>query len=156
LIKDNVIFKKILVAVDGSNPSLDAANQAIKLAKKHEAELTALYVVSPDVRYDYLQDGLTPGLPGPLKEILMMAMEGVQKHVDEVKQKASKTKIKVQTDVVLGSTSVAKAILDYAEQHNVDLIVIGTRGMSGIKRMLLGSTASDVVTYSHCPVLVVK
>jgi nucleotide-binding universal stress UspA family protein len=69
--------------------------------------------------------------------LVMMAMERGQKHVDGVKQKASKTKIKVQTDVVLGSISVAKAILHYAEQHNIDLIVIGTRGMSVIKRMLL-------------------
>ncbi len=85
-----------------------------------------------------------------------MAMERGYNYVDKVKQMASNTKIKVQTDVVLGSTSVAKAILDYAEQRNVDLIVIRTRGMSGIKRMLLGSTASGVVTYSHCPVLVLK
>ncbi len=74
----------------------------------------------------------------------MMAPERGQKHVDEVKQMASKTKIKVQTDVILGSTLVAKAILDYAEQRNVDLIVIRIRGMSGIKTLLLGSTASDV------------
>jgi nucleotide-binding universal stress UspA family protein len=46
--------------------------------------------------------------------------------------------------------------VEYAEEHKIDLIVIGTKGRSGIKKMLLGSTASGVVTYAHCPVMVVK
>jgi nucleotide-binding universal stress UspA family protein len=46
--------------------------------------------------------------------------------------------------------------VDCAEQKKVDLIVIGSRGLSGFKKLLLGSVASGVVTYSHCPVLVVK
>ena len=81
-----VTIKKILVAVDGSKPSLDAAEFAIHLAEKHEAELTSLHVVSPDIRYGYIEDALTPALSGPLKEIIMMAMEGGQKHIDEVKK----------------------------------------------------------------------
>jgi nucleotide-binding universal stress UspA family protein len=103
-----------------------------------------------------LEDALTPGLPGPLKEIVMMAVEGGEKHVDEVKQRASKTNISANTDVIIGNTSVVKSIVEYAEEHKIDLIVIGTKGLSRIKKMLLGSTASGVVTYAHCPVLVVK
>lgn len=49
-----------------------------------------------------------------------------------------------------------KSIVEYAEEHKIDLIVIGTKGLSGIKKMLLGSTASGVVTYAHCPVMVIK
>ena len=49
-----------------------------------------------------------------------------------------------------------KSIVEYAEEHKMDLIVIGTKGLSGIKKMLLGSTASGVVTYAYCPVMVVK
>ena len=156
LSKENRTIKKILVAVDGSKASLNAGNQAIDLAKKHEAELTALYVIPSDIRYDYLEDVDTAGLPGPLKGTVMSAMEGGQKYVDTVKQKASETKISVRTDVVISSTSVVKAIVEYAEEKKMDLIVIGSRGMSGIKRMLLGSIASGVVTYADCPVLVVK
>jgi nucleotide-binding universal stress UspA family protein len=48
------------------------------------------------------------------------------------------------------------AIIDYAERGNVDLIVVGTRGKSGFKKVLLGSVAEDIVTYAYCPVLVVK
>ena len=54
------------------------------------------------------------------------------------------------------SASVSGGILDFAEENNIDLIVIGTRGRSGFKRLLLGSVASHVVTYAHCPVFVVK
>ena len=48
------------------------------------------------------------------------------------------------------------AIVNYAEQNNIDIIVMGTRGRSGFKKMLLGSTALGVLTYAHCPVMIVK
>ena len=123
-----VTIKKILVAVDGSKPSLDAAEFAIHLAEKHEAELTSLHVVSPDIRYGYIEDALTPALSGPLKEIIMMAMEGGQKHIDEAKKRASKTNISLNTDVIISITSVVKSIVEYAEEHKIDLIVVGTKG----------------------------
>ena len=118
--------------------------------------LTSMHVVSPDIRYGYMEDGQTPSLPAPLKEAVMMAVEGGQKHVDEVKKRASNTNIRLNTEVIISNTSVVKSIVEYADRHKTDLIVIGTKGLSGIKKMLLGSTASGVVTYAHCPVMVVK
>jgi nucleotide-binding universal stress UspA family protein len=152
----DITIRKILVAVDGSKPSLDASEQAISLAAKYEADLIAVHVVSPGVRYDYLEDVITPGLPASLKEVIVLAMEKGQKYLDEVKQKASESKLEVQTEVLIGATSVVKEIVEYAAEHKIDLIVIGTRGISGIKRMLLGSTASGVLSYAHSPVLIVK
>jgi nucleotide-binding universal stress UspA family protein len=76
--------------------------------------------------------------------------------VDKVKQKASEKNVKVKTDVVIGISSVVKEIIEYAEKNRIDMIVIGSRGLSGIKKMLLGSVASGVLIYSHCPVLVTK
>lgn len=142
--------------MDGSNQSLVAADMAIDMAEKDGAELTVLHVVSSGMRYGYLEDVLTPGLPAPLKEIIMLAMEKGKKYLDEVKEKAVRSKINVQTEVIIGTTSVVTEIIKYAEGHRIDLIVVGTRGMSGIKKMLLGSTASGIVTYAHCTVLVVK
>ena len=46
--------------------------------------------------------------------------------------------------------------IDFAEKENIDLIVVGTRGRSGLKRLLLGSVASGIVNYAHCPVMIVK
>lgn len=148
--------RRILVAVDGSKPSIDASVQAIDIAKRYDAELIALYVVSPDIRYNYLEDVITPRLPRALKDVMMFAMQKGAKHVDKVKQKASEQNVKVKTDVVIGISSVVKEIIDYAERNKVDMIVIGSRGLSGIKKMLLGSVASGVLIYSHCPVLVTK
>lgn len=152
----DITIKKILVAIDGSKPSLDASEQAISLAAKYEAELIAVHVVSPDVRYGYLEDVITPGLPASLKEVVVLAMEKGQKYLDNVKQNASENKVEVRTEVLIGASSVVKEIVEYAEEHKIDLIVIGTRGISGIKKMLLGSTASGVLSYAHCPVLIVK
>jgi nucleotide-binding universal stress UspA family protein len=73
---------------------------------------------------------------------------------DMIKEK--NPNIKVTTNVILTGVAVYGEIIQYAEKENIDLIVIGTRGRSGIKKLLLGSTASGVVTYADCPVLVTK
>jgi nucleotide-binding universal stress UspA family protein len=64
--------------------------------------------------------------------------------------------MKLESDVIVTSTSISATIIDYAVQNMVNLIVIGTRGKSGIKKVLLGSVASEVLRDSRCPVLVVK
>ncbi|MDW0342419.1 MAG: universal stress protein, partial [Nitrososphaeraceae archaeon] len=76
--------------------------------------------------------------------------------VDKVKQKAKEKGVIVKTDVIVGISSVVKEIVEYADKNKVDMIVVGSRGLSGIKKMLVGSVASGVVTYAHCPVLVAK
>jgi nucleotide-binding universal stress UspA family protein len=129
---------------------------AINLAKINSANLTALYVVPPDMRYGYTGHGIMPGFPGPLKEVLDIAVEKGKKYLDQVQKIASDKNINIQTEIIVAEGSVPKEVIEYAEGQKIDLIVVGTRGMTGIKKMLLGSTASDIVTYAHCPVLVVK
>ena len=138
---DLPVISKILVAVDGSVTSSSAAENAIDLAEKFGADLIALYIVPPNIK---------------IREIFDLAKENGQKIVDEVKNAESAKKLNVQTEVLWDEGSITKAIVEYAEENNVNLIVLGTRGISGIKQMLLGSTASGVVKYSHCPVIVVK
>jgi nucleotide-binding universal stress UspA family protein len=152
----DVPVRKVLIAVDGSKPSLAASEHAILLAAKYKAELIVIHVVSPDVRYGYLEDVITPGLPASLKEVVHLATEKGQQYLDEVQEHAAASNLEIHTEVLIGATSVVKEIVQYAEEHEIDLIVVGTRGISGIKKMLLGSTASGVLSYAHCPVLVVK
>ncbi len=64
--------------------------------------------------------------------------------------------MKLENDVIVTSTSISATIMDYAVHNMVNLIVIGTRGRSGIKKVLLGSVASEVLRDSRCPVLVVN
>jgi nucleotide-binding universal stress UspA family protein len=70
--------------------------------------------------------------------------------------KEENSNIKFLTRVILTGVAVYGEILQYAEQNSINLIVIGTKGKSGFKKLLLGSTASDIVTYSNCPSLVTK
>ena len=148
-----MLIRKILVAVDGSKPSMDASIQAIDLAKKFEAELIAIHVIDP--RYSRLETALSPR-PGKLKEAVMLAMEKGRQNLEKVKHNATEKNVRVNTDVIVGKTSVANEIVEYAEKEKINIIIIGRRGISGFKRMLLGSVASGVVTYAHCPVFVVK
>jgi nucleotide-binding universal stress UspA family protein len=146
-------IRKILVAVDGSNPSFKASAHAIDLAKNFKAELIALHIIYPVyIPYEFALSQRTVRL----EEVTRKEMEQGKKYVDKVKQKAVEKKVRVKTDVVIGVTSVVKVIVDYAEKKKIDMIVIGSRGMTGFKKLWLGSVAGGVVTYSHCPVLVVK
>ena len=145
-------ISKILVAVDGSDPSFNASTYAIDFAKRNGAELIVLYIVSP-VPYSQFEYANI----GRMKEIESIEMEKAQREVvDKVKQKATENNVSVKTEVLIKYTSVVKEIVEYAEDNKVDMIVIGSIGVTGLKKLLLGSVANGVVTYSHCPVLVVK
>lgn len=148
-----MLIKRILVAVDGSSPSLKASDFAIDMAKRFEAELIALYVIEP--RYNELDTAISPR-PGRLKNLFTKAMEKGEQMLHNVKQNAVKNHLNIQTDVIKGITSVVKAIVEYSEDKEANVIVVGSRGMTGFKKMLLGSVASGVVTYAHCPVVVIK
>jgi nucleotide-binding universal stress UspA family protein len=140
------IFSKILVAIDSSDASLDAAEYATTISKKYNAELYALHVIHADV-----------DLYGPheTSEFTRNMRNEGEKYLNKVKVKANEKDIHIKTEII-SSKDVSGGIRDYAEENNIDLIVIGTRGRSGFKKLLLGSVASQVVTYAHCPVLVVK
>lgn len=137
--------------MDGSDASINASNTAIDMAKKFDASLTALYIISPTAYMD-----LGYATVGRMKAIEDNEKKQAQKEVDKVKKKAMKSGVTLKTDVVVKYTSVVKEIVSYAEKHKIDLIITGSRGMTGFKKMLLGSVASGVVTYAHCPVLIVK
>jgi nucleotide-binding universal stress UspA family protein len=91
-----------------------------------------------------------------MKEFETIEKEEAEQYIDKVKQKATENKVSVKTDVLIKYTSVVKEIVEYAENYKVDMIVIGSKGRTGLKKLLLGSIANGVITYSHCPVLVVK
>jgi nucleotide-binding universal stress UspA family protein len=155
--KINNIFSKILVAIDGSQPSIDAANYAIEMAKKNNnSQLIALTVLDISTPRRLSSSFITAPTYG-LKE-LEEERKRAQKWLESISNKVQEIEKNIQykAEIIEGSISVEGTIVDYAENENIDLIVIGTRGRSGFKRMLLGSVASKVVTYATCPVLVIK
>ena len=151
-------LSKILVALDGSHASFDAADYAVMLAKQHHAQLILLHVLHPVEYYSSLQF-FEVEQPQDSREIIEQAKKEANKWFDIVRKKIEEDTLEKQTKIetaIIVSTATVDSILDYAEDKNVDLIVVGTKGRSGIKKLLLGSTASGIVTYSSCPVTVVK
>jgi nucleotide-binding universal stress UspA family protein len=71
-------------------------------------------------------------------------------------QNAKENNVQLNIELLNSTRPVDYGILEYAEEKKIDLIVVGTRGRTGFKKLLLGSVASSIVTYSHCPVLVIK
>jgi nucleotide-binding universal stress UspA family protein len=101
----------------------------------------------------------SPGIESPpltIREIILLAEDEAKKWFDKIKAAANKNEIQFRTEFIVAKRSVLSTILDYAEEQNINLIVVGTTGRSGIKKMLLGSVASGLVTYALCPVLVIK
>lgn len=146
-------IKRILVPLDGSKPSFKASIHAIDFAKKFDAELIALHVIDP--RYKDLGMAISPK-SARSREIKAKVREESEKIVDKVRQNAAQKDVNISMDVIDGYTSVVSDIVGYAKVNNVDLIVIGSRGMAGFKKLLIGSVASGVLSYAHCPVLIVK
>jgi nucleotide-binding universal stress UspA family protein len=148
-------FSKIMVGIDGSEESMKAVEFAISMAKIYRTELIAVHVLTSDIGYIYS----SPGLESPpltIKEIMLLAEDEATKWFDEAKEKANKKEIQLKTEFIVAKKSVLNTILECVEEHNIKLIVVGTRGRSGIKKMLLGSVASGLVTYASCAVLVIK
>lgn len=150
-------FLNILLAIDGSEPSFDAADYAVSLAELYNSQLTALYVVSARVNNDFDSDIPIDEIPDQIKKIMNEAKIESEPWFDKIRRAIdNESLINFRTKIVVSSGKVSEVIVNYSENAKVDLIVIGTRGRSGFKRLLLGSVASDTVTYAHCPVLVVK
>jgi len=149
-------FSKILVAIDGSEISMKAAVYAMDIVKKNKSQLTALTVLDISTPRRISSSFITAPTYG-LKELEEKRKEA-QQWLDKFEKLAAKeNNVKLKSEIIEDPISrVGSAIVDYAERENVDLIVIGSRGRTGFKKMLLGSTASGVVTYATCPVMVVK
>jgi nucleotide-binding universal stress UspA family protein len=153
---DNKI-SKILVGIDGSESSFNAANYAIDLCVKFNSEIILLSIVPSKIHH-----GDSSGVFGMVSQSYLNdykkeAEKWFKEIINNVKNEETfENEPKIKTDIITTPFSIAASILNYAEERDVDLILIGTRGNSGLKKMLLGSVASDIVTYSYCPVLIIK
>jgi nucleotide-binding universal stress UspA family protein len=144
-------FSKIMVAIDGSEHSLKAAEYALEIAKSFSAQLYAVTVTYVPESYHLKQEDV-------LNQSIEMrgSIEDAKTWLEKFNQESREDSIQLQTELINSHRPVDYVILEYAEKNDIDLIVLGTRGRSGFKKLLLGSIASSVVTYAHCPVMVVK
>ena len=143
--------------MDGSPSSMDAAEDAIEISRKNKSQLIVLHVID-FYRYPYMISS-TILAPTFGMEKYMEEKKEAEKRMEAIKEKYKKntgdtgTK-NLKTEIVEGTKPVAATIVEYAESENVDLIVIGSRGRTGFKKMLIGSVSLEVVKYAHCSVLV--
>jgi nucleotide-binding universal stress UspA family protein len=154
------IFTKILVPVDGSKYSHDASEYAVGIAKLTHGKVTVLHVVHlPTYAFTYSgSEGVSPvAIPTPLPLTLTEdEKKTAKKIVDDVKEMGEIAGVKMETKIVERHPSVPDAIIQFAEENGIDLIVMGTKGKTAIRRFLLGSVTESVVHHAHCPVLVVR
>jgi nucleotide-binding universal stress UspA family protein len=149
-------IRKILVSTDGSGNAKRAVTAAIDLAKHYGAELLIVTILDMGVTRIY-----TPIAPFPTdsdyNQFFQTAKADGQKIVDEAVTTAKQNSLpKVNGKVLETMDSVPEAILNSAEKEEVDTIVVGTRGLGGFKKLVLGSVSSAIVAHAHCSVLVVR
>ena len=135
-----------LVAVDGSPESAKAADRAVELANKLGAQLLIVTVEDPR------------GLALPPPKSKGTGRRGLPTAADIVEREWRRAKDEgvSASSAVLEALDPAQEIVRYAEAQGAEMIVVGSRGLTGIRRVLLGSVASKVVALAHCPVLVVR
>ncbi len=138
------MYNLLLVPIDGSENSMRAAKHAIDLAAKFNSKLIALHVV--DMRVVKAYEGSS--------QVLAQLKRLGEQYLKDVTEMAGEANVKIGT--ILRNGLPSEVIVEEAERRGVDLIVMGTRGLTGAKRVILGSTAEQVIRWAECSVLVIK
>jgi len=136
-------WKEILLTTDGSKYSRAAMEKALDIAKAYEGQLKVVSIV--DVTDEFQTEA-----PGAVEKLVREA----KGFVDDVKKNAEAQGLKIETFVKEGETY--RIITDMAIQHNSNVIIMGSHGRTGIRRLLMGSVTEKVIGYAPCPVLIVK
>jgi nucleotide-binding universal stress UspA family protein len=145
----NSFYRKIMVATDGSEPVRRAVETAVEIAKISGAKLYAVYVIaSGGLSITYPKD---VGWERAALEYFRAEGKEATTYVENSGKAAN-----VEVESVILQGSPANELVDFAERSDIDLIVMGTLGRTGIQRFLLGSVAENVVRHSKKPVLVVR
>lgn len=142
-----VAIKTILVAVDGSEYSEKAVKYACMIALPLEAEVYLLYVVPMLVNATPYQDTVS--------DQPFLALQKVGEDILARAKKLAEEHGCLAIDLI-SYGEAASRIIEIAEDKNADVIVMGSRGMSGLKRLFVGSTSDKVTRQARCPVLIVR
>jgi nucleotide-binding universal stress UspA family protein len=142
-------MKKVLVATDFSEPSEAALQYGCELARTFDAMLDVVHVAD-NVYTVYGGESYAVPLPDLQREI----EEDVQRQVKALLSGEDKTALRA-TAVVVTAVGKAEAIVEYAQAHEIDVIVMGTHGRGALGHLFMGSVAERVVRMARCPVLTV-
>ncbi|MBL8133625.1 MAG: universal stress protein [Anaerolineae bacterium] len=143
-------YKKILVPLDGSGWAQRAVSHAVDLARGNDAELILLHVFRPPA-WEYADQIALAGQESQLQQ----ARDQMKQYLIGVRSELRDENLRVRTHLIEGS-AVAHLICDYVKAEGVDLIVMSTRGRSGLARVLFGSVAREVMECVDVPVMLVQ
>lgn len=146
---------KILMALDNSGYKQKIIQYSINLARALNADVVAVHVITK-ASLGTTGDLIGYYRGGKVETYLEELKKGAEKLLDEAKDAGKVENVKVSTAVLTESSSAADNIIHYAKEQQVDLITIGTKGMTGIEKFLIGSVASNVIIHAHCPVLAIR
>lgn len=146
------MFDHILIPTDGSEPARNAAKKGVELAAEHGATIHALFAVEP-IPLGRFTAGPEPASAEHGKVVEEQKAEG-QEAIDEVTELAAEYDVEVVGAIKYGEPD--EEILEYAEDEDIDAIVMGTHGRSGAGRLVIGSVAEKVVRRSSVPVVTVR
>lgn len=142
------MFHRVLVATGGSPWSDNAVKYAIGLARDYGLELVIVHVLTETPPYFIAEAGPS------LDSLLDGSEEAGRRIIDEAMDWAAEAGIQCDSELVWGR--VPEVICHVAQERDCDLIVVGSRGLTGFKRLMLGSISNAVAAKALCPVLVVK
>lgn len=139
------MYERVLLPTDGSRASGRALEYAIDLAQQYDASLHVMYVIDKAVFAGDVEAGT---IVSQFEQVGQSILDGVE---------ADATKAGIETVIThLGRGSPHEAILEYTKEEEIDVVVMGTRGRTGLDRYLLGSVTEKVVRLSDVPVLTVR
>lgn len=152
-----MLFKNILLAFDGSESSSRASDYAIYLAHLENATLTFIHVI------DNIKQGGAIGLRARYGDVRLVKgfkkarKQDAEKWIKPIQDKANEKGIKTQLVIVDDeSSSKVELITQYIRDNQIDLVIMGSRGLSKFKQLLLGSIATQLISYSTCPIMVIR
>lgn len=143
------MYKRILIATDGSDKSKKAAEEGMELAKALGAQVIALNVINEVVIASAVRQ-----LGSDRKEVEERLKVAGEKAVDNIK--AMGTKMGVNVDAIVTIGAPANTVIDMAGAEQADLIIMGSHGESGATKLLIGSVVQKVLYWATIPVLVVR
>ncbi len=143
------MYKRILIATDGSDKSRIAAEEGVELAKAIGADVIVLNVVNEVVVASAIRQ-----LGSDRKEVEGKLKIAGQKAIDEIKKKAEAAGVKAEPILRIGVP--ANTVIEVSEAKKADLIVMGSHGESGASKLLIGSVVQKVLYWATIPVLVVR
>ncbi|HEX2739019.1 MAG TPA: universal stress protein [Rubrobacter sp.] len=137
---------KILLATDGSKDAELALSTSVDLADSTNSELHVVTVAPGYPSYDVRR-------PEVVEQLREQAEEILEDQVKKIEQKGGKV---TEKHLRIAGRHRADQIVEVAEEKEVGLIVMGSRGLGGVRRALMGSVSDSVVRHAHCPVLIVR